>query len=251
MSFTGKVAIVTGAASGIGAATVKALAREGAKVSLVDKDEENLKIVATQCQQHGNKPLIIRADITKDEEINTIVKETIDRFGQLDILINNAGVGQYNSILDENLMQNFDRILNTNLRSMVYLTHLAAPYLIKTKGNVVNTSSNAALRVFEGLLAYSISKAGVDHFTRCVALDLAAHGVRVNAVNPGPTKTNIIQNLGQPNDDKGWEYWRDNVALKKVAEPEEVAELILFLASDKARSITGSTYVCDNGGLLV
>ncbi|XP_063540763.1 3-oxoacyl-[acyl-carrier-protein] reductase FabG-like [Cydia strobilella] len=250
MNFKGKVAIVTGAASGMGAATVKALAREGAKVALVDKDEENLKKVATQCEQHGNKPLIIRADITKDEEVKTIVKETIDRFGQLDILINNAGAAISTSILDENLMKNFDLIMNTNLRSMVYLTHLAAPYLIKTKGNVVNTSSISSLRVFEGLVTYSISKAGVDHFTRCVALDLAAHGVRVNAVNPGTTMTNIMQNGGLPNDDKAWEYWKDRTALKKVAEPEDIADLILFLASDKARSITGSTYFCENGILL-
>ncbi|XP_063620917.1 3-oxoacyl-[acyl-carrier-protein] reductase FabG-like [Cydia splendana] len=251
MNFTGKVAIVTGAASGMGAATVKALAREGAKVALVDKDEENLKKVATQCEQHGNKPLIIRADITKEEEVKAIVKETINRFGQLDILVNNAGIGGFISILDENLMESYDLIMDTNLRSMVHLTHLAVPYLIKTRGNIVNISSNAALRIFEGILAYSISKAGVDHFTRCVALDLAVHGVRVNAVNPGPTKTNIMKNAGLPNADKAWEYWKDRTALKKVAEPEEVADLILFLASDKARSITGSTYVCDNGGLLV
>ncbi|XP_063359974.1 3-oxoacyl-[acyl-carrier-protein] reductase FabG-like [Cydia amplana] len=251
MSFTGKVAIVTGAASGMGAATVKALAREGAKVALVDKDKENLKKVATQCEQHGNKPLIIRADITKDEEVKPIVKATIDRFGQLDILVNNAGIGDFKSIFDENFMESYDLIMNTNLRSMVHLTHLAVPYLIKTKGNIVNTSSNASLRIFKGLLAYSISKAGVDHFTRCAALDLAVHGVRVNAVNPGPTKTNILQNAGLPSDDSAWEYWKDRTALKKVAESEEVADLILFLASDKARIITGSTYVCDNGALLV
>ncbi|XP_063531867.1 3-oxoacyl-[acyl-carrier-protein] reductase FabG-like [Cydia strobilella] len=250
MNFTGKVAIVTGAASGMGAATVKALAREGAKVALVDKDEGNLKKIAKQCEQHGNKPLIIKADITKDEEVKTIVKETIDRFGQLDILVNNAGTVVTTSILDENLMKNFDLHMNTNLRSMVYLTHLAAPYLIKTKGNVVNTSSITSLRVFEGLLTYSISKAGVDHFTRCVALDLAAHGVRVNAVSPGPTKTGIMKNEGL-NEDKRWEYWRDHAALKKITEPEDIAGLILFLASDKARSITGSTYVCDNGSLLI
>ncbi|XP_063531410.1 3-oxoacyl-[acyl-carrier-protein] reductase FabG-like [Cydia strobilella] len=251
MSFTGKVAIVTGAASGIGAATIKALAREGAKVVLVDKDEENLKKVATQCEQHGKKPLVIRADMNKDEEVKTIVKATIDRFGQLDILINNAGIGGEVPILDQNFMESYDLIMDTNLRSMVHLTHLAAPYLIKTKGNVVNTSSMTSLRVFEGLVTYSISKAGVDHFTRCVALDLAAHGVRVNAVNPGFTKTNIMQNCGLPNDDKAWEYWKDRTALKKLVEPEEIADLILFLASDKARSITGSTYVCDNGSLLI
>ncbi|XP_061711677.1 3-oxoacyl-[acyl-carrier-protein] reductase FabG-like [Cydia pomonella] len=252
MSFTGKVAIVTGAASGIGAATSKALAIEGAKVVLVDKDEAKLQEVAKQCAQHGSKPLIITADITIDEDVRTIVKNTIDNFGQLDVLVNNAGTTRHSSILDENLMEHFDLLMNTNLRSMVYLTHLAAPYLIKTKGNIVNLASIVGLRVLLGsLLSYSVSKAGVTHFTRCVALDLAPHGVRVNAVAPGGTKTNIIENAGMSNVEETMEVWRsEHTELKKLSEPEEIADLILFLASDKARSVTGSTYVCDNGALL-
>ncbi|XP_061711675.1 3-oxoacyl-[acyl-carrier-protein] reductase FabG-like [Cydia pomonella] len=252
MSFTGKVAIVTGAASGIGAATAKALAREGAKVVLVDKDEEKLQEIAKQCEQHGDKPLTIRADITKDEDVKTIVKETINHFCQLDILVNNAGIAGITSILDESLMESYDYIMNTNLRSMVHLTHLAAPYLIMTKGNVVNISSIASYRCrHKKYLCYAISKAGVSHFTRCVALDLAQHGVRVNTVNPGGTKTNILQNAGMPNSDETYEAWKDRAALKRMVEPEEIADLILFLASDKARSITGSAHVIDNGALLV
>ncbi|XP_063378579.1 3-oxoacyl-[acyl-carrier-protein] reductase FabG-like [Cydia fagiglandana] len=244
MSFTGKVAIVTGAGSGIGAVTAKELAREGAKVVLVDKNEENLQDVANDCGQYGKKPLIIKADVTKDDDVKHIVKETIENFNQLDILINNAGIGNRSTIFDENLMEQFDQVMNTNLRSMVHLTHLAAPYLIKTKGNIVNTSSVCALRLLKGksLLAYSVSKAGVDHFTRCVALDLAPHGVRVNAVNPGPANTNLI---------KDKEMWTDCSAFKRLLEPEEIADVILFLASDKARSVTGSTYGCDNGALLI
>ncbi|XP_061711701.1 uncharacterized oxidoreductase TM_0325-like [Cydia pomonella] len=253
MSFIGKVAIVTGAASGIGAATAKALAREGARVALVDKDEEKLQEVANQCAQLGNKPLIITADVTIDEDVRTIVKNTIDNFGQLDVLVNNAGIVRYSTFLDENLMEHFDLHMNTNLRSMVYLTHLAAPYLIKTKGNIVNNSSIGALRVIGNVQGpYSVSKAGVNHFTRCVALDLAPHGVRVNDVAAGGTNTNILENAGIPNGDELWkEYIKDRTVLKKMSEPEEIADLIIFLASDKARSITGSTYVCDNGTLLL
>ncbi|XP_063373777.1 uncharacterized oxidoreductase TM_0325-like [Cydia amplana] len=252
MSFTGKVAIVTGAASGIGAATAKALAKEGAKLTLVDKDEAKQQEVAKQCEQHGNKPLIITADITKDEDVRVIVKNTIVNFGQLDLLVNNAGACRTSSILEEHVMEHFDFLMNTNLRSMVYLTHLAAPYLIKTKGNIVNTSSIVALGVTERYLAYTVTKAGVSHFTRCVALDLAPYGVRVNAVAPGATKTSILENSGEPNADQVWETWRkEHTALKKLSEPEEIADIILFLASDKARSITGSMYVCDNGSLLM
>ncbi|XP_063620665.1 3-oxoacyl-[acyl-carrier-protein] reductase FabG-like [Cydia splendana] len=234
MSFTGKVAIVTDAASGIGAATAKALAREGAKVVLVDKDADKLQEVAKECEQHSNKPLIITADVTKDEDVRTIVKNTIDKFGQLDVLVNNVGIARYATFLDKNLMEDFDLLMNTNLRSMVYLTHLAAPYLIKTKGNNI------------------VTKAGVSHFTRCVALDLAPHGVRVNKVAAGGTNTNILENAGIPNGDELWEeFIKQRTVLKKMSEPEEIADRILFLASDKARSITGSTYVCDNGTLLL
>ncbi|XP_063359973.1 3-oxoacyl-[acyl-carrier-protein] reductase FabG-like [Cydia amplana] len=253
MSFTGKVVIVTGAASGIGAATAKALAREGAKVVLVDKDADKLQEVAKECEQHGNKPLIIIADVTKDEDVRAIVKNTINNFGQLDVLINNAGIARFATFLDKNLMEYFDLLMNTNLRSVVYLTHLAAPYLIKTKGNIVNNSSIAALRVIGQLEGpYAVTKAGVSHFTRCVALDLAPHGVRVNEVAVGGTNTSIVENAGITNGDELWEkFIKERTVLKKMSEPEEIADLIQYLASDKARSITGSTFVCDNGTLLL
>ncbi|XP_047995176.1 3-oxoacyl-[acyl-carrier-protein] reductase FabG-like [Leguminivora glycinivorella] len=251
MSFTDKVAIVTGASSGIGAATAVALAKDGAKVVLVARNEAKLSQVAQQCEQHDAKYLIIKADVSKDEEVKTIVEKTINKFGQIDVLVNNAGFGKNASILAENIMENFDHIMNTNLRAVVYLTHLAAPHLIKTKGNIVNISSVISLRIPSGdCLSYAVSKAGLDHFTRCVALDLSPHGVRVNCVNPGPVKTDVLANAGVQNPDMLFEYWKSKTLLKRMGEPEEIADLILFLASDKARSITGSTFVSDNGARL-
>ncbi|XP_063359855.1 3-oxoacyl-[acyl-carrier-protein] reductase FabG-like [Cydia amplana] len=253
MNFDGKVVIVTGAADGIGAVTAKALAKEGAKVALVDKNGTKLQEVAKKCAQYGNKPLIITADVTKDEDVRTIVKNTIDYFGKLDVLVNNAGTLRQSTVLDEKFMEFFDIVMKTDLRSTIYLTHLAAPYLIKTKGNIVNVSGIFGFRVLmESFMSHAVSKAGVNHFTRCVAMDLSRHGVRVNAVAPGATDTNILGNSGIPNGDEIMEEWRkEGTALKKLCEPEEITDIILFLASDKARSVTGSVYVADNGSLLM
>ncbi|XP_047998474.1 uncharacterized oxidoreductase TM_0325-like [Leguminivora glycinivorella] len=251
MSFTDKVAIVTGASAGLGAAAALALAKEGAKVAIVARNGDKLNQVAKQCEENGPKPLIIIADVSRDEEAKNIVKKTVETFGQLDILINNAGVVGLSSMLDEEIINYFDLVVNTNLRATVHLTCLSAPHLIKTKGNVINISSVAGVRVpGKNYMCYAVSKAGVDHFTRCAALDLSQYGVRVNSINPGPVNTDIVVNAGAPNPDKIWETFKGNTALKKISEPEEVADLVLFLASDKARSITGSSIVIDNGLLV-
>ncbi|XP_063619044.1 uncharacterized oxidoreductase TM_0325-like [Cydia splendana] len=252
MSFTDKVAIITGASSGIGAAAAIALAKEGAKVALVARNEERLGKVSKQCEDLGAKSLIIIADVSKDEEARTIVKRTVDHFGKIDILINNAGIVGISSMLDENIIQYYDMVMSTNVRATVLLTSLAAPHLIETKGNIINISSIAGMKVpGKNYMCYAVSKAALDHFTRCTALDFAQFGVRVNSVNPGPVKTDIVANAGAPNPDKYWERFKQGTALKNISEPEETADLILFLASDKARSITGSSFVTDNGMLLM
>ncbi|XP_038215257.1 3-oxoacyl-[acyl-carrier-protein] reductase FabG-like [Zerene cesonia] len=246
MSFLNKVVIVTGASSGIGAATSILFAKEGAKVAMVGRNEEKLKKVAQKCP---TKPLVIKADISNDNEVRSLIKDTIDTFGNLDVLVNNAGIGRYASILDENLMNCYDEIMRTNLRAQVYATHLAVPYLIKSGGNIVNVSSSggSSLPAIPCILSYLISKAGVDHFTRAAALELAPTGVRVNSVSPGPVRTDMMENSGVK---ASWDDAIPLTVLNKVAEPEEIAELIMYLASEKAKSITGSNYVCDNGAKL-
>ncbi|XP_073947819.1 uncharacterized oxidoreductase MexAM1_META1p0182-like [Choristoneura fumiferana] len=254
MSFTGKVVIVTGASSGIGAATAVLFAGEGARVALVARNETKLSNVAQQCAAHGAQPLIIKADIANEEEAKNIVKKTVDKFGKLDILINNAGIMRFASVFDPNYLQIYDDTMKTNLRSVVQLTNLAAPHLTATKGNIVNVSSVAAFCVLaENIMSYAVSKAGLDHFTRCVALELAASGVRVNSVNPGPVTTEIITNSGLVPVGADGETWNElgaRAALGKVGSPDEIAYIILFLASDKAKSVTGSMFLCDNGFML-
>ncbi|XP_075974685.1 cyclohexanol dehydrogenase-like [Anticarsia gemmatalis] len=254
MSFKNKVVIVTGASSGIGAATAIAFSKEGARVTIVGRNQEKLRYVSEQCSAVGSKPLVITADVTNDEDLKKIVHGTIKHFGKLDVLVNNAGIFSIDKILSENVVDSFDKVIATNLRSAVYLTHLAAPHLIETKGNIVNVSSIVGKRVtIENCFAYHTSKAGLDHFTKCVALELAPKGVRVNSVNPGFVRTDIMQVLGVKKEaqEDFWDSMTKTSPLGKVADSEEIADLILFIASDKGRSITGSSFVSDNGAILV
>ncbi|XP_059046927.1 3-oxoacyl-[acyl-carrier-protein] reductase FabG-like [Achroia grisella] len=245
MSFKNKIVIVTGAGSGIGAATAVQFAKEGAGVVLVDRDESRLKSVREQCTQTIIEPLLVTADVSKDEDAQKIIGETIKKFNKLDILVNCAGILRMGSVLDGSIMQTYNEIMNINLRSVVLLTTLAVPYLVKSKGNIVNVSSvNAVIVMNPENAAYAVSKAGLEHFTRGTALELAPSGVRVNAVRPGAVKTRIAEHLGRQMPRTG----KINInAFGRISEPEEIADTILFLANDKAKGITGSIYTVDNG----
>ncbi|XP_075974686.1 3-oxoacyl-[acyl-carrier-protein] reductase FabG-like [Anticarsia gemmatalis] len=254
MSLQNKVVIITGASSGIGAATAIKFVEEGAFVTIVGRNAEKLRDVTAKCAAVGNKPLVISAELTNDEDLRRIIDSTIKHFGKLDVLVNNAGIVHYGDILSENAMSSFDKMIATNLRPAVYLTHLAAPYLIETKGNIVNVSSVTGKRVaLPNCFAYNTSKAGLDHFTRSMASELAAKGVRVNSVNPGIVRTDLSQNLGIEKDqeDDFWNGFNKTAPLGKIAGSEEIADMIVFIASDKGKSITGASFVIDNGSMVV
>ncbi|CAG5020631.1 unnamed protein product [Parnassius apollo] len=250
MSTSKKVILVTGASSGIGAAIAIKFSEEGDKVVLVGRNERKLHNVSQLCKEAGGNTLIIIADLTIDADIKRVINTSIEHFGRLDVLINNAGVPGSESILSDNAMRVFDEIISINLRAAVYVTHLAAPYLIKTKGNVINISSIGSTAIcFRINSQYGASKAAIDQFTKCVALELATYGVRVNSVNPGPTKTDFMKRFGY-DEEKQQQVWNTLLKatlLNKIIEPSEVADLVLFLASDKANSITGSSFVIDSG----
>ncbi|KAJ0174698.1 hypothetical protein K1T71_009806 [Dendrolimus kikuchii] len=253
MNFSNKVVLVTGASSGIGAAIAIKFSEQGAKVALVGRNETKLSNVSKKCADSGGEPLVILADITNNDDAKRIISETIGKFGKLDVLVNNAGICTFASITALQTMDVFDKVMATNLRSAVYITHLCVGYLEETKGNIINISSIAGLAVLsKQLFAYSTSKAALDHFTRCIALELASKGVRVNSVNPGPVKTDIYENSGynEATEQIIWETMKKATAVDRITEPEEIADLVLFLTSDKAKSITGSVYVADNGMLL-
>lgn len=249
--FSGKVVLITGASSGIGAQTAWDFSKEGAKLALTGRNKENLDKVSTKCEEISpikSIPLKIIADINKEEDIDMIIESTILHFQKLDILVNNAGILGHGNIETTSLEQ-FDNIMNTNARGPYYLTMLAVPYLIENKGTIVNVSSVAGLRSFPDILSYSISKAALDQFTRCVALELAPKGVRVNSVNPGVIITDIHLRTGMSKQEYD-EYLircKENYPIGRAGEAKEVSSAIAFLANDAASNITGVTFPVDGG----
>ncbi|XP_017475061.1 PREDICTED: uncharacterized oxidoreductase TM_0325-like [Rhagoletis zephyria] len=234
--------------SGIGATTAEAFAQHGAKVAIVGRNEANLKGTEAACKAVNSRAEIlpILADVTTDAE--RIINETVVKFGKLDVLVNNAGIFATGNILNIEVDQ-FDQILNTNLRSVFLLTKFAAPHLVKTQGNIVNVSSVAGLRSFADVSRYCTSKAALDQFTRCIALDLPAHNVRVNAVNPGVivTDSSIRAGMSKEEYEKYLEHCKETHALGRVGSTKEVADAIIFLAADTASFITGTTLPIDGG----
>lgn len=251
MSFLNKVVLITGAGSGIGEATAVRFAKASANLVLADLRGETAIKSAEKCAKISNQKAIpITADVSKTQDLKRIVDTTLKEFGKIDVVVHSAGlIILGGNITDPNLMKNFDNTMSVNLRAIVELTHLAAPSLIENKGNVVVVSSENALKVRQMIIPYMVSKAAVSHFTRCAALDLAPHGVRVNAVLPGPIITNLGSYAGVKDED--YQKGVDLCPLKADLETHDVAELIFFLAGDTAKAITGVNYPVDAGSLLL
>lgn len=246
MSFVGKVALITGASSGIGAAAAFRLAKQGASVALSGRNVTNLTELANKLD--SQKHLVVAGDVTNPTDTANIVKQTVEHFGKLDVLVNSAGIIETGTIETTSLEQ-YDRVMNTNVRSIYNLTMLAVPHLIKTNGCIVNVSSVNGIRSFPGVLAYNLSKAAVDQLTRCVALELAAKNVRCNCVNPGVTVTNLHKRGGMDAETyaKFLEHSKTTHAMGRAGDADEVAAAIEFLASDAASFITGASLPVDGG----
>lgn len=246
-----KVVIVTGASSGIGRATAIRFAENGAKVVAAGRNEKELKSVSRKAAGTKGSIRIHLADVEEITQIDRLVTDTVDSYGRIDVLVNSAGIIKNGSI-ETTTLDDWDRMLDLNLRSVFALSQKCIPYLAKTRGNIVNVSSVAGTRSFPNVLAYCVSKAGLDQFTRCSALELASKGVRVNAVNPGVVITNLHKRGGM--DEKAYkaflEHSKETHPIGRPGAPEEVAELIYYLASDNASWITGATYEIDGGRAL-
>jgi len=249
--FSGKVVLVTGATSGIGRATALRFAESGAKVAAVGRQEDALAALAEEITKRGGTPLAIHADLSVETEASRTIKETAEGFGGIDVLVNAAGHISSGTI-ENTSIEAWDAMLNINLRAVFTLMQQAVPFLIERRGNIVNVSSVTGLRSFPGVLAYCVSKAGLDQLTRCAALELAAKGVRVNAVNPGVVVTEIHKRGGMDEDQYGafLEHSKQTHPLGRVGDAREIAELIFFLASERAAWITGGTYSIDGGRAL-
>lgn len=250
-SLKGKVALITGASSGIGAETARYFASLGCYVSITGRNVDNLKAVAEDCKAKGlsdDKVLMIQGELSNDDDIQRIVDRTLEHFGQIDVLVNNAGIVKPSTI-ETIAMQDFDDTFAINTRAPYLLLLKLAPHLIKTKGTVVNVSSVTGTRPFPGVLSYCMSKTALDALTRSASETLAINGVRINSVNPGVIKTEVHKRGGM--DDEQYAKFVDRCsmthALGRIGTPTEVAKAIAFLASDDSSFTTGETLTVDGG----
>lgn len=246
--FSEKNLFVTGATSGIGRATALRFAQAGANVAAVGRDETELEHLKQALLDLNVRCVTISADLVRDGSVEMALAKAIDVLGGIDILVNAAGHISSGTI-ETTAAEAWDAMLDINLRSVFLLMQKALPSLVERRGNIVNVSSVTGLRAFPGVLAYCVSKAGLDQLTRCAALELAAQGVRVNAVNPGVVITEIHKRGGMNDDQYAafLEHSRGTHPLGRVGKPEEIAELIAFLGSNQASWITGATYSIDGG----
>jgi NAD(P)-dependent dehydrogenase (short-subunit alcohol dehydrogenase family) len=248
MPFANKVVVVTGATSGIGRAAALKFASQKASLVLVGRNSGALDALAGEIERAGSPAAACAADVTAADAPARVVGTAVERFGGIDVLVNAAGViatGNIEGTSDDA----WDQMMAINLRGPFRLMREATPHLKARKGAVVNVSSVNGLRSFAGVLAYCVSKSGMDQLTRCAALEMAPHGVRVNAVNPGVTVTNLHTRGGMNADNYAafLQRSKETHPLGRPGQPEEVADLIVFLASDRAGWMTGETIPIDGG----
>jgi len=246
MLLEGKNALVTGGSQGIGTAASLELAQEGANVCLTyRRHEAEAEKVADQIRKMGRKALAVKCDIAVFSEAEQVVAQAVERFGRLDILVNNAGMN-WDGVSWKMSEEQWDRVLEVNLKGYFNFTRHAAP-LFKTQkyGKIINVTSINGLRGKFGQSNYSASKAGIVGYTKAVAKELGAFGVNVNAVAPGLIETAMMKESEAR--DKIVEMAMGEMALKRIGQPEDLANVITFLASDKARHITGEVIKVDGG----
>ncbi|XP_050392475.2 estradiol 17-beta-dehydrogenase 8 [Patella vulgata] len=245
-SLEGKVIIITGASAGIGESIAVLLARYKPKLVLAARGTTGLEFTRKQCQDAGlaaNSILTLQCDVSKDDNLENLVQTTIQTFGSIYGLVNNAGYGVAGNIEQTN-MKDYDGIMRVNMRAPFYLSKLCIPHLKTSKGCVINVSSIVSKTGIADLAAYSLSKAALDHFTHLLAAETGPSGVRVNSVNPGYIRTLAFQKAGLSEKQiVGIEAG----PLDRVGETEDVAKLVKFLLSDESSYITGET-ICVDGG---
>ncbi|AKM81976.1 TPA: SDR family oxidoreductase [Candidatus Berkelbacteria bacterium] len=237
-----KVAIVTGAGQGIGRGIALRLAEESCFVVVSDIDEANAQKVADEIKQSGKKSIAIKCDVSKKMEVDNLIDKTVENFGALDILVNNAGIFPYKPFL-EMAEEDWDKVLSVNLKS-VFLSSQAAAKIMKEGSKIVDISSIASLVAFPQLAHYCASKGGMNGFVRALAVELAPKKINVNAIAPGAINT---PGAGQSSDEGIKKQTISMIPLGRIGEPEDIANAVLFLASDEASYITGQILTVDGG----
>ncbi len=243
--FRGKVAIVTGAASGIGRATAVRFAQEGARLTICDVNLDGLVETARLIEEAGAEVLSQRVDVRRQEEVEACVAATLERFGRIDILVNNAGTGQFVPfIMVDN--EEYDRVMDINVRGMFFFCRAVLPTMMdQDYGKIVNITSIMSVVAGQGQSIYNASKGAAKMLTQGIATDVAGYHINVNAVGPGMVLTGLTQNmLGDP-DQAAW--FIERIPMRRIAEPDDIASAVLFLASDEASYIHGTTLFVDGG----
>lgn len=243
---SGKVAVVTGGNAGIGEAIAKAFAREGASVVITGRRQGELDRVVNDILQAQGKAFAVAGSVTDEHSAQEAVRQTVQRFGQLDILVNNAGIGDFGKRLHEINDTTWAQVLDVNLTGVFRMTRAVLPQMLKQgRGVIVNISSVASLVGLPTLSAYAASKGALDALTRALAVDYAKDGIRCNVVNPGLIDTPMAAPLmGNP---EQLNPILSHYPIRRPGKPEEVASLVLYLASDEAAWVTGGTFPLDGG----
>ncbi|MEW8971905.1 SDR family NAD(P)-dependent oxidoreductase [Mesobacillus jeotgali] len=248
MRFENKTAIITGGASGIGRAAALRFAHEGAQVVIGDLNVDGGRATAGLIEEQGGSALFAEINVSDSKQMKELISVTVETFGKLDILFNNAGIGNPNVKSVDLAEEEWDQIIDINLKGVFLGIKYAVPEMKKTGGGaIINTSSLLGIKGQKYLAAYNASKAGIILLTKNAALEYGRDGIRVNAIAPGVIDTKIID--GWKNDERKWPIISRANALGRIGTPEEVADAVLFLASDEASFITGATLSVDGGGL--
>lgn len=242
MKLKDKIAIITGGASGIGEATVIRFAEEGANVAIIDVNMEGAEKLAERVKSTGREALAVKADVSNKSEVESVIGQTLEKFGRLDILVNNAGINR-DALVKKISEDMWDEVVDVNLKGTFLCAQAAAkPMTEQNHGKIINTSSIGSLGNV-GQANYAASKAGIIGLTKTLALELARYNINVNCVAPGATKTPLIARLPPEIAEK----FKKMIPFKRFAEPGEIAELHLFLAGEESSYITGQVIFIDGG----
>jgi NAD(P)-dependent dehydrogenase (short-subunit alcohol dehydrogenase family) len=242
-----QVAIVTGAGQGIGRAIALTLAREGATVVVNDIDQEKAEKVAEEIRVQGGQALPVQADVSKARDVDILVKKALENYKRVDILVNNAGIGKLTRFLEMTEAQ-WDKTMDINIKSQFLCSKAVIEHMIKQKrGKIINIASLASHIGAPGLAAYGASKGGVVQLTKALAVEFGKYNIMVNAVSPGLTMTELIKSAVKDRPD--FIEGTDRIPLRRAAEPEDIANVVLFLASSESDYITGQVLIVD-GGLM-
>lgn len=251
MRLENKVALITGGASGIGRATVLLFAREGASVAIADVNEKATQAVADEIRKSGRRALFETADVTRAADCRRIVSRTIQEFGRIDILFNNAGIIRRATVLDLS-EDDWDRVMAVNVKSIFLLSREVIPHMQKQGGgSIINTASGWGLTGGAKAAVYCASKGAVVLLTKAMAVDHGSQKIRVNCICPGDTDTGMLRNEAQQIGESTDRFLADAAKrpLGRIGSPGEIAQAALYLASDEASFVTGTALVVDGGGL--